>query len=168
MLYGGRHERSRRAGTENVPGIVGLGEAAELARAGLAKGEDQKLAAMRDRIERALLQIECSAVNGDGAARVPNIANLRFDALEGEALVIALDLKGLAVSTGAACSSGAIEPSHVLLAMGATADRARASIRISLGKQNTDEEVDLAIGLIPETVARLRELSPVWKAAVST
>jgi cysteine desulfurase len=163
MLYGGRHERSRRAGTENVPGIVGLGRASELARAGLEKGEDRKLAAMRDRIERALVQIECSGVNGDGAARVPNIANLRFDALEGEALVIALDLKGLAVSTGAACSSGAIEPSHVLLAMGATGDRARASVRISLGKQNTDDEVDFAIGLIPETVARLRELSPVWK-----
>ena len=168
MLYGGRHERSRRAGTENVPGIVGLGEAAELARAGLEKGEDQKLAALRDRIERALLQIECSVVNGEGARRVPNITSLRFDALEGEALVIALDLKGLAVSTGAACSSGAIEPSHVLLAMGATADRARASVRISLGKQNTDDEVDFAIGLIPETVARLRELSPVWKAPVST
>jgi len=168
MLYGGRHERSRRAGTENVPGIVGLGRAAELARAGLEKGEDQKLAAMRDRIERALRQIECSAVNGEGAMRVPNVTNLRFDALEGEALLIALDLKGLAVSTGAACSSGAIEPSHVLLAMGEPAERARASIRISLGKQNTDDEVDFAIGLIPETVARLRELSPVWKAAVST
>jgi cysteine desulfurase len=168
MLYGGRHERSRRAGTENVPGIVGLGKAADLARAGLKNGEDQKLAAMRNRIERALLQIECSAVNGEGAGRVPNIANLRFDALEGEALVIALDLKGLAVSTGAACSSGAIEPSHVLLAMGEPAERARASIRISLGKQNTNDEVDFAIGLIPETVARLRELSPVWKSAVST
>jgi len=162
MLYGGRHERSRRAGTENVPGIVGLGKAAELARAGLERREDRKLAAMRDRIEAALLQIECARVNGEGAPRVPNIANLRFDAIEGEALVIALDLKGLAVSTGAACSSGAIEPSHVLLAMGATPDRARASIRISLGKQNTEDEIDFAIGLIPETVARLRELSPVW------
>jgi cysteine desulfurase len=168
MMYGGRHERSRRAGTENVPGIVGIGKAAELARAGLAKGEDRKLAAMRDRLERALLQVECARVNGEGAARVPNIANLRFDAIEGEALVIALDLKGLAVSTGAACSSGAIEPSHVLLAMGEPAGRARASVRISLGKQNTDDEIDFAIGLIPETVARLRELSPVWKSAVST
>jgi cysteine desulfurase len=162
MMYGGRHERSRRAGTENVPGIVGLGKAAELAKAGLEKGEDQKLTAMRDRLERALLQLECARVNGEGAARVPNIANLRFDAIEGEALVIALDLKGLAVSTGAACSSGAIEPSHVLLAMGEPAERARASVRISFGKQNTDDEIDFAIGLIPETVARLRELSPVW------
>ena len=168
MMYGGRHERSRRAGTENVPGIVGLGKAAELARAGLEKGVSQKLAGMRDRIERTLLQTELSAVNGGAAVRVPNITNLRFDALEGEALVIALDLKGLAVSTGAACSSGAIEPSHVLLAMGVTADRARASIRISLGTQNTEDEVEFASGLIVETVARLRELSPVWRAAVST
>jgi cysteine desulfurase len=163
MLYGGRHERSRRAGTDNVPGIVGLGKAAELAQAGLEKGEDRKLATMRDRIEGALRRVDCSGVNGEGAARVPNTTNFYFDSIEGEALVIALDLKGLAVSTGAACSSGAIEPSHVLLAMGTTADRARASIRISLGKQNTEDEVDFAIGLIPEMVARLRELSPVWK-----
>jgi len=114
------------------------------------------------------LHSERSGVNGTGAPRVPNITNIYFDSIEGEALVIALDLKGLAVSTGAACSSGAIEPSHVLLAMGATPDRARASIRLSLGKQNTDDEIDFAIGLIPETVGRLRELSPVWgKATVS-
>jgi cysteine desulfurase len=167
MLYGGRHERSRRAGTENVPGIVGLGKAAELARTALERGEDGKMAAMRDRLERALARIEATAVNGAGAPRVPSTANVRFDAIEGEALVIALDLKGLAVSTGAACSSGAIEPSHVLMAMGLRADEARASIRLSLGKQNTDEEVDFAIGLVPEIVARLRELSPVWGKAAS-
>src|SRR6516164_9651886 len=142
MLYGGRHERSRRAGTENVPGIVGLGKAAELARTGLERGEDGKMAAMRDRLERALARIEAMAVNGAGAPRVPSTANVRFDAIEGEALVIALDLKGLAVSTGAACSSGAIEPSHVLLAMGLKPERARASIRFSLGKQTTEEEID--------------------------
>jgi cysteine desulfurase len=162
MMYGGRHERSRRAGTENVPGIVGLGKAAELAKNGLARGDDRKMAAMRDRLERALLRLECSGVNGADAPRVANTTNLSFDSIDGEAMVIALDLKGLAVSTGAACSSGAIEPSHVLLAMGTGADRARASIRFSLGKQNTDEEIDYAIGLVPETVARLRELSPVW------
>jgi cysteine desulfurase len=168
MLFGGRHERSRRAGTENVPGIVGLGKAAHLARTALDRREDQKMTALRDRLERALLHSERSGVNGTGAPRVPNITNIYFDSIEGEALVIALDLKGLAVSTGAACSSGAIEPSHVLLAMGATPDRARASIRLSLGKQNTDDEIDFAIGLIPETVGRLRELSPVWgKATVS-
>ncbi len=161
MLYGGRHERSRRAGTENVPGIVGLGMAAELARTGLERGDDRRLASQRDRLEQALLQVESTGINGDGARRVPNITSIYVDFIDGEALVIALDLKGLAVSTGAACSSGAIEPSHVLTAMGLRADRARASIRVSLGKQNTDEEVAFAIGLIPETVARLRELSPV-------
>ena len=168
MLYGGRHERSRRAGTENVPGIVGLGKAAELARAGIDRGDKQKVSAKRDRLERALLHLESAGVNGSGAPRVPNTTSIYFDFIEGEALVIALDLKGLAVSTGAACSSGAIEPSHVLTAMGMRADRARASIRLSLGKQNTDDEVDFAIGLVSETVARLRELSPVGKTAVST
>jgi len=166
MLYGGRHERSRRAGTENVPGIVGLGKAAELARAGLDRGDDKKMASKRDRLERALMHVESTGVNGDGAPRVPNTTSIYVDFIEGEALVIALDLKGLAVSTGAACSSGAIEPSHVLTAMGMRAARARASVRFSLGKQNTDEEVDFAIGLVPETVARLRELSPVWGKAV--
>jgi cysteine desulfurase len=162
ILHGGRHERSRRAGTENVPGIVGLGKAADLARAGLERGDDRKVAAMRDRIEQALGEIDSAGINGAGAPRVANTTNWYFDSIEGEALVIALDLKGLAVSTGAACSSGAIEPSHVLLAMGLPAERARASIRFSLGKQNTDEEVDFAIGLVPEMVARLRELSPVY------
>ncbi len=162
MLYGGSHERSRRAGTENVPGIVGLGKAAELARAGLERGDDLKMAAARDRLERELLAIEATGLNGEGAPRVPNTTNIYFDGIEGEALVIALDLKGLAVSTGAACSSGAIEPSHVLMAMGLRPDRARASIRFSLGKQSTADEVNFALGLIPGTVGRLRELSPVW------
>jgi cysteine desulfurase len=107
-------------------------------------------------------------VNGAGAPRVPNTTNIYFDYIEGEALVIALDLKGLAVSTGAACSSGAIEPSHVLTAIGLPAQRARASIRFSLGKQNTAEEVKFALDLLPQTVARLRELSPVYnREAVS-
>jgi len=110
-----------------------------------------------------LSKVEAAGVNGDGAPRVPNTTNIYFDHIEGEALVIALDLKGLAVSTGAACSSGAIEPSHVLTAMGLRAERARASIRFSLGKQNTEEEVEFALALVPDTVARLRELSPVYK-----
>jgi cysteine desulfurase len=162
MLYGGSHERSRRAGTENVPGIVGLGKAAELATAGLDRGDDRRMAAARDRLERELLKIEATGLNGEDAPRVPNTTNVYFDGIEGEALVIALDLKGLAVSTGAACSSGAIEPSHVLTAMGLRPDRAKASIRLSLGKQNTPGDVDFALGLIPETVTRLRELSPVY------
>jgi cysteine desulfurase len=164
LFYGGRHERSRRAGTENVPGIVGLGKAAQLAKAALDRGDDKKMAAMRDRLQQGILaQVEETGVNGDGAARVPNTTNLRFDHIDGEAMVIALDLKGVAVSTGAACSSGAIEPSHVLVAMGLRNDQARASIRFSLGKQTVADDIDIALALVPETVARLRELSPTYK-----
>ncbi|HEY6372517.1 MAG TPA: aminotransferase class V-fold PLP-dependent enzyme [Candidatus Sulfotelmatobacter sp.] len=163
LFYGGRHERSRRAGTENVPGIVGLGQAAKLAKAALDRGDDIKMAAMRDRLQQGIVaQVEDAGVNGDGAARVPNTTNIHFDHIDGEAMVIALDLKGVAVSTGAACSSGAIEPSHVLVAMGLRNDQARASIRFSLGKQTTDADIDFALALVPETVARLRELSPTY------
>ena len=163
MLVGGRHERSRRAGTENVPGIVGLGKAAQLAKGSLHPDGLSAMAAMRDRIEQTILQtIDDTGVNGHAAPRVPNTTNIYFDHIEGEALVIALDLKGLAVSTGAACSSGAIEPSHVLTAMGLPPERARASLRFSLGKQNTPEDVDFALSLVPASVARLRELSPVY------
>jgi len=174
MLYGGSHERSRRAGTENVPGIVGLGKAAELAIADFKRGDITKMAAMRDRLERELLAIEGTGLNGassngEHVPRLPNTTNIYFDAIEGEALLIALDLKGLAVSTGAACSSGTIEPSHVLLAMGLNPERAKASIRFSLGKQNTAEDIDFALALVADTVAYLRELSPVWsKNRVST
>ena len=164
LFHGGRHERSRRAGTENVPGVVGLGQAAKLASESFNNGAIERLAAMRDRLQRVVLScIEGTTVNGDGAPRVPNTANIRFDDIEGESLVIALDLKGLAVSTGAACSSGAIEPSHVLIALGLRPEQARASIRFSLGKQTTEEDIDFAIQLLPETVARLRELSPAYK-----
>src|SRR3984885_2609605 len=167
LFYGGRHERSRRAGTENVPGIVALGKAAELAMQGFERGDDKKMSALRDRLQQGILgQVEEAAVNGEGAPRVPNTSNIYFDHIEGEAMVISLDLKGLAVSTGAACSSGAIEPSHVLTAMGLRADRARASIRFSLGKQNSDEDIDFALALVPEAVARLRELSPAYKKMV--
>ena len=164
LFYGGRHERSRRAGTENVPGIVGLGKAAQIAKAALDRSDDEKMAAMRDRLQQGILtQVEEAGINGGGAPRVPNTTNLHFDHIDGEAMVIALDLKGLAVSTGAACSSGAIEPSHVLLAMGLRNDQARASIRFSLGKQTVDDDIDVALALVPETVARLRELSPTYR-----
>ncbi|MFZ0814326.1 MAG: cysteine desulfurase family protein [Candidatus Sulfotelmatobacter sp.] len=164
LFYGGRHERSRRAGTENVPGIVALGKAAELAMQGFERGDDQKMSAERDRLQQGILaQVDDAGVNGDGAPRVPNTMSIYFDHIEGESMVISLDLKGLAVSTGAACSSGAIEPSHVLTAMGLRSDRARASIRFSLGKQNSAEDIDMALALVPETVARLRELSPSYK-----
>jgi len=169
LFYGGSHERSRRAGTENVAGIVGLGKAAEIAKQALDRGDLAQMSAMRDRIENAILdEIEATGVNGAGAPRVPNTTNIHFDYIEGEALVIALDLKGLAVSTGAACSSGAIEPSHVLTAMGLSPDRARASLRFSLGKQNTADDVDFALSLIPSTVSRLRELSPVYNREVAS
>ena len=164
LFWGGRHERGRRAGTENVPAIVALGKAAEIALEWLTSGGAEKMAAMRDRLETGILNaIDIIGVNGLGAPRVPNTTNIHFDCIEGEALVIALDLKGLAVSTGAACSSGAIEPSHVLTAMGLTPELARASLRFSLGKQTTDADIDFALELLPETVARLRELSPVWQ-----
>lgn len=164
LLYGGNHERQRRAGTENLPGIVGLGKAAEIARYWLEHNGPAEMSAMRDRLENAILRsVDVTGVNGSGALRVPNTTSIYFDHVEGEALVIALDLKGLSVSSGAACSSGAIEPSHVLLAMELSPERARGSLRISLGKQSTNEEVDFAIQVIPETVARLRELSPVYQ-----
>ena len=168
LLYGGRHERARRAGTENLPGIVGLGQAAEIARLGFSDGSVARVAAMRDRLESTVLEsLDQVLLNGEGARRVPNTTNIVFECLEGEAMVIALDLKGLSVSTGAACSSGAIEPSHVLTAMGLSPTRARASIRFSFGKQNTDADVDFALELIPAVVARLRDLSPMYKKPVS-
>jgi cysteine desulfurase len=170
MFYGGSHERSRRAGTENVPGIIGLGKAAELAKEALERGDLVQMSVMRDHIEQKILrEVESTGVNGEGAPRVPNTTNIHFDYIEGDALVIALDLKGLAVSTGAACSSGAIEPSHVLTAMGLPPEIARASLRFSLGKQNTADDVQFALDLVPQTVARLRELSPVYnRAAISS
>ena len=169
MLHGGSHERSRRAGTENVPGIVALGKAAELARKAFARGDLDRMSGLRDRLEQTILgEVEATGVNGQTAPRVPNTTSVHFDGSDGEALVIALDLKGLAVSTGAACSSGAIEPSHVLIAMGLRPEQARGSLRFSLGKQSTSEDVEFALSLVPQTVARLRELSPVYnKTAVS-
>jgi cysteine desulfurase len=169
MLFGGSHERSRRAGTENVPGIVALGKAAELARETMAGGDPDQISRLRDRLEHTILhQVAGTGVNGEGAPRVPNTSSIYFDGIEGEALVIALDLKGLAVSTGAACSSGAIEPSHVLTAMGMPPERARGSLRFSLGKQNTEEDVEFALSMIPPTVARLRDLSPIYNKTVAS
>jgi cysteine desulfurase len=163
MLYGGSHERRRRAGTENLPGIVGLGKATEIAAKWLASDGPAEMGARRDRLQESLLDsAEAAGVNGLGAPRVPNTTNLWFDYIEGEALVIALDLKGLAVSSGAACSSGAIEPSHVLLAMGLLQQRARSSVRFSMGKQTNQEDLEFAARIVPETVGRLREISPLY------
>jgi cysteine desulfurase len=157
LFAGGAHERQRRAGTENVAGIVGLGKAAECA---IGSGTADRMGALRDRLETGLLPY-ASGVNGGKASRVPNTTNLWFDSLDGEALVIALDLKGLAVSSGAACSSGANEPSHVLLAMGLSPERAKSSVRFSLHRQTTEEEIDRAIELVSTQVVRMRELSVV-------
>lgn len=165
LLVGGNHERRRRAGTENVPGIVGLGKAAELAMESLESSAIERLAALRDRLEAGILEIAGTSVNGawDGSTRVPrtaNTTNIHFDQVEGEALVIALDLKGVAVSGGSACSSGSTEPSHVLMAMGLDKDAARASLRFSLLKMATEADVDHVFEVLPEAVKHLRALSP--------
>ncbi len=166
LLVGGTHERRRRAGTENVPAIVALGKAAELAMRSLADGTLSRLAALRDRLESGLLAtIPEIGVNGAGthhvrAPRAANTSNLWFDRLDSEALVIALDLKGLAVSGGSACHSGATEPSHVLLAMGIGKQRARSSLRFSLLKTASVEDIDYALEIIPPAVERLRALAP--------
>ena len=166
MFVGGSHERRRRAGTENVPSIVGLGKAAELAMHSLATGVIDRMAALRDRLEAGILAaVSGVGVNGAGAPRAANTSNIWFDHLEGEALVIALDLKGLSVSGGSACHSGATEPSHVLMAMGLDKTRARASLRFSLMKTVTDADIDYALEIVPAAVKHLRELAPVNVAA---
>lgn len=170
MFYGGQHERQRRAGTENLAGLVGFGAAAAIARAAVTDGAMERVAGLRDRLETGLLAaVDESGVNGPVApgARIPNTTNLWFDHLEGEALVIALDLKGLAVSGGSACASGATEPSHVLVAMGLSDHRARASLRFSLSRLTTEDEIDVALSLAPAAVARLRSLSPVYAGAAT-
>ena len=158
LLHGGMHERQRRAGTENVAGIVALGKAAELAREWLAAEENvSQLGGLRDRLEQTLLaRIADAGVNGAGTERTPNTTNLYFDGVDADSLLIALDLKGLSVSAGSACQSGATEPSHVLTAMGLSRERARASIRISLTRMTTAAEVNAALEIIPAAVERLR------------
>lgn len=163
LLYGGHHQRGFRPGTENVAGIVGLGKAAEISRLSVAE-DARRISALRDRLEQGLLSRgPDSQCNASGAPRTPNTANMSFRGIGGEALVIALDLKGLACSTGAACSSGATEPSHVLTAIGLPAAEARASMRFSLGRYTTDAEIDAALEIIPGAVAQLREVSPSYR-----
>jgi cysteine desulfurase len=168
LMYGGHHQRGFRPGTENVAGIVGLGKAAEIARGALA-GDAERVGGLRDELERGLLsRVADAQVNGAGGARTPNTTNITFAGIDGEALVIALDLKGLACSTGAACSSGAVEPSHVLTAIGLSAEEALGTLRFSLGRHTTREEIAFALEVIPAAVAKLRELSPVYgKSAAS-
>ncbi len=162
-MTGGGHERNRRSGTENVAGIVGFGEAARLAREGLSS-EMTRVRALRDRLEAGIKeQIEFVQVNGERAPRLPNTSNIMLEYAEGEGLVISLDLKGVAVSTGSACSSGSLEPSHVLTAIGKTPDEAHGSLRFSLSAMTTAEDMDYVLEVLPGIVERLRELSPYYK-----
>ena len=163
LLFGGHSERDRRPGTEDVAAIAGMGKASELALADL-RADAARVGSLRDRLERGLLdRVPHTWVNGARAPRVPNTTNLTFPFIEGEAMVIALDLKGIACSTGAACSSGAVEPSHVLLALGLPPEDARATLRLSLGRQTTMDEIDFALETIPPVIERLRQLSPTSK-----
>jgi cysteine desulfurase len=167
LMYGGHHQRGYRPGTENVAAIVGLGKAAEIARKSLSV-DAERVEILRDELERGLLhRVTDARVNGGGAARTPNTTNITFAGIDGEALVIALDLKGLACSTGAACSSGAVEPSHVLTAIGLNGADARSSLRFSLGRHTTPEEVAFALEVIPAAVAKLREFSPAYSKEAS-
>jgi cysteine desulfurase len=157
-MTGGKHERNRRGGTENVPGIAGMGVAAQLARRKLVP-EGVRIAALRDRLECGILdRVPGTAVNGDAAARVPNTTNVSFDGIEAESLLIALDLEGFAVSTGSACSSGTLEPSHVLRAMGFGSPRTQNSIRFSLGAGNDEAQVDSLLARLPAIAQKLRAL----------
>jgi cysteine desulfurase len=161
LMSGGKQERNRRAGTENVPGLIGMGVAAERAAAKMA-ADAVRLAALRDRLENGILaSVPNTEVNGARDTRVPNTTNISFDRIEAESLLIALDLEGVAVSTGSACSSGTLEPSHVLKAMNLSSHRAQNSIRFSLGAGNTEEQIDHVIEILPRIVAKLRTLSAV-------
>lgn len=165
LMVGGSHERRRRAGTENVAGIVGLGNAAELAMDCLSDGTMTRLSALRDRLEAGLLKIAGTSVNGAEAPRTANTTNIRFAEVEGEAMVIALDLKGVSVSSGSACHSGTTEPSHVLLAMGLNKQAALQSLRFSLLRTATDADVNHVLEVVPAVVAKLRAHSPVAAGA---
>ena len=166
VQYGGKHERDRRPGTENVPGIVGLGAAAELAGSDLAE-EEGRVSALRDRLERGVLErIPETYVHGAESPRLPTTSSIRFEAVESEPLLISLDLQGFAVSSGSACSSGAVEPSHVLLSIGLSRDQAKSTLRFSLGRRTRRHDVDALLDLLPEIVRRLRALSPAWAGAI--
>jgi cysteine desulfurase len=170
QLHGGRQERRRRPGTENVPGIAGLGKASEIGLAGLTDGSIDRLAAQRDRLEDAIVSlVPETRINGKGAPRVPNTSNILFEHVGGDALVMALDELGIAASRGAACMSGETDPSSVLMAMGLTGEQSRSSLRFSLGKQNTAEEIQTSIEVISKAVRKLREESaPFWSTKQTT
>ena len=162
LQHGGHHEHNRRAGTENVAGIVGLARAMELAQQELPQAA-RHLGALRNRLESRILQtIECTYLNGHPEKRLPNIANISVEFVEGESLLLSLDMRGIAVSTGSACTSGTLEPSHVLQAMGVDPALAQGSLRFSLGRQNTEEEMEAVVSALTEIVERLRQMSPLY------
>ncbi|HLB71038.1 MAG TPA: cysteine desulfurase NifS [Candidatus Methanoperedens sp.] len=158
LLHGGGHERNIRSGTENVPGIVGFGRAAELAKERLT--EETGLSTLRDSLIKGILEIKDSYLNGHPEERLPNNVNVRFSYIEGESMVLNLDMKGVAASTGSACSSTSLEPSHVLLAIGLKPEDAHGSLRLTLGRGNTKEDVDYVVSVLPDIVNKLRMISP--------
>ena len=158
QLHGGGHERSIRSSTENVPGIVGFGKACELAKERLQ--HESNLAALRDSLIKGVLQIKDSYLNGHPTKRLPNNANFRFSYIEGESMILNLDMKGVAASTGSACSSTSLEPSHVLMAIGLRPEEAHGSLRLTLGRENTQEDVDYVLSVLPDIVNKLRMISP--------
>lgn len=161
ILHGGGHERNLRSGTENVSGIVGLGKAIELAEKRMKEGENERLKKLRDKIIKGVLEeIPETRLNGHPKLRLPNNVNFSFSKIEGEALLLRLDKFGIAASTGSACSSKSLEPSHVLIAIGLTPEEAHGSLRLTLGKDNTDEDINYLLGVLPKVVQELREISP--------
>ena len=161
LIDGGAQERGRRAGTENTAGIVGMGKALELAVATMDE-RSKKLTAIRDRIMDGALKIERSRVNGDRASRLPGNVSLCFEGVEGESLLLMLDLKGVAASSGSACTSGSLDPSHVLLSLGLPHEIAHGSLRLSFSDDNTLEDADYILSVLPEIIDRLRSMSPLW------
>lgn len=162
LMHGGAQERNRRAGTENLPGIVGLGKAIELAYENL-EDSSRKLTAMRDRLISGIMErIDNVRLNGHPTKRLPGNANLSFEYIEGESLLLSLDMKGIAASSGSACTSGSLDPSHVLLAIGLTHEIAHGSLRLTLGDNNTDQDIDYVLEVLPDIVQRLRNMSPLF------
>ena len=163
VVFGGHHEKKRRAGTENVPGIIGFAKAVEIASADLAS-TNRSMLALRNRLEEGIMSSMPNVrLNGHPTKRLPSTLNVSFEFVEGESLVLSLDMEGIAVSSGSACTSGSLEPSHVLLAMGVPAEAAQGSVRFSLGRDNTEADVDYVLGVLPRIVDRLRAISPLFK-----
>jgi cysteine desulfurase len=164
FMHGGEQERKRRASTENVPGIVGLGKAVELVQQDMGE-EAERLTRLRDRLIKGLLErIDHSRLNGHPRNRLPNNVNVSVDYVEGESMLLNLDLEGICASTGSACSSASLEPSHVLLALGLSPEQAHGSLRFSLGKWTTEEEIERVLEVLPRVVAKLRAMSPLLKS----